>query len=172
MFPRLRVWGGSLRRPLGDGILNAEFAWHDSRSEPDGADPAIPNDELRLLLGYEFEARARLNVGFQYYVERTLDYQALIDRSPYPGFERDRTRTVVTNRLTWRSARDTVTLSLFTFYSPSDDDHYLRPVISYRQSDEWTFSAGANLFNGARDYTFFGQLEDNSNLYVRLRWSY
>lgn len=172
IFPRLRVWGGSLRRPLGEGIVNAEFAWHDSRSEPDGTDPAIPNDELRLLLGYEFEARARLNIGFQYYVERTLDHRALIARSPYPAFERDRTRTVITNRLTWRSERDTLTLSLFTFYSPSDDDRYLRPVVSYRHSDEWTVSAGANLFGGARDFTFFGQLEDNSNAYVRVRWSY
>lgn len=171
-FPRLNVLGGSLRRPLGQGLFNAEFALHDSRSDPDGADPFIPNDQLRLLIGYEFEARARFSIGLQYYLERTLDYGRLTANSSTPAFEPDRSRHVLTNRLTYRSERDKLTLTLFTFYSPSDDDYYLRPRIDYRQSDRWTFSAGANLFGGERVHTFFGQLEDNSNAYVRIRFSY
>jgi hypothetical protein len=171
-FPRLNVLGASLRRPLGKGLFNAEFAIHDSRSDRDGSDPLVPNSQVRLLAGYEFEARARLTLGFQYYQERTLDHAELLAASFAPGHETEQTRHLLTNRLTWRSARDSLSLSLFTFYSPSDDDYYLRPGVSYRKSDQLLFSAGANLFGGAEIHTFFGQLEDNSNAWVRLRFSY
>lgn len=171
-FPKLSVFGGSLRRPAGGGLVNAEFAYHDSRGDSDGSNPFVPNDQLRLLAGYEFEARARLNLAFQVYVEHTLDHGALIANSPTPQFEPDRTRHVLTNRVTYRGERERLTLTLFTFYSASDDDYYLRPVISFRQSDSWTFSAGANLFGGDRPHTFFGQLEDNSNAYLRVRFHY
>lgn len=171
-FPELSTFGGSLRRPLGGGLVNAEVAYFDSREDRDGTNPLVPNDQLRLLTGYEFEARTRLNLGFQVYIERTLDYTALIANSPSPLFEPARTRTVLTNRLTYRGERERLTLSLFTFYSISDDDYYLRPVASFRQSDNWTFTAGANLFGGDRPHTFFGQLEDNSNAYFRARFNY
>jgi hypothetical protein len=172
IFPRLNVIGGSLRRPLGRGLFNAEFALHDAVADADGSDPRLPNSQVRLLAGYEFEARARLTVGFQYYQERTLDYSALLAASPTPAFEPDRVRHLVTNRLTWRSARDSLTLSLFTFYSPSDSDYYIRPGASLRKSDQLTFSAGANLFGGDQLHTFFGQLEDNTNAWIRVRFNY
>jgi hypothetical protein len=171
-FPPLSVVGGSVRRPLGPGLVNAEVAYHDSRSDGDGTNPLVPNDQLRLLAGYEFEARARLTVAFQVYVERTQDHAALIANSPTPQFEPERLRHVLTNRLTYRDARDKLTLSLFTFYSASDKDHYLRPVASFRKSDHWTLTAGANLFGGEKSHTFFGQLEDNSNAYIRVRFNY
>jgi hypothetical protein len=171
-FPALSVIGGSLRRPAGRGLINAEAAFYDSRDDGPGTNPFAPNDQLRLLAGYEFEARARLNVAFQFYVEHTLDHGALIANSPTPQFESTRTRHVATNRLTYRGRREKLTLSLFTFYSASDDDYYLRPAVSYRKSDNWTLTAGANLFGGNDAYTFFGQLEDNSNAYLRLRFNY
>jgi hypothetical protein len=171
-FPRLNVYGGSLRRPLGQGLINAEFAYHESRDDADGTNPLIPNDQLRILLGYEFEARPRFNVAFQYYLERTLDHSRLMANSTTPSFEPDASRHLLTNRLTWRDARDKLTLSLFTFFSPSDSDHYLRPMFAWRHSDQWSFSVGANLFGGDHQYTFFGQLEDNSNAWFRVRFTY
>jgi hypothetical protein len=161
-----------MRRPLASGLLNVELASHDSRDDGDGTRPLIPNGQLRALVGFELEARPRFTVALQYYVERTQDYAALIASSMAPELEPARTRHLVTNRLTYRSARDTLTLSLFTFYSPTDDDHYLRPVVSYRKSDRLSFTAGANVFGGEREHTFFGQLEDNSNVYFRARFAY
>jgi hypothetical protein len=171
-FPELSVFGASLRRPLGQGLVNAEVAYYDSRNDGCGSDPLVPNSQLRLLAGYEFEARARLNVGFQIYLEHTLDHSTLLTNSFAPAFEPARTRHVITNRLTYRDERDRLTLSLFTYYSASDDDYYMRPVVSFRQSDSWTFTAGANLFGGDHEHTFFGQLEDNSNAYARVRFNY
>jgi hypothetical protein len=63
-------------------------------------------------------------------------------------------------------------LSLFTFYSPSDQDGYLRPNIHYRINDHWSAEMGANIFFGGKDYTFFGQFEDNTNVYLGIRWSF
>lgn len=172
IFPALSVYGASLRRPLADGVFNAEIAWHESRDDPGGTNPLIPNDQFRVLIGYEFEAAPRFNVGLQYYLESTQDYGHLIAATPAPQFEPDRNRHVLTNRLTWRDSRDKLTLSLFTFFSPSDDDRYLRPSVAYRYSDRWTFTGGANLFDGDRTSTFFGQLEDNSNAWLRARYSF
>jgi hypothetical protein len=171
-FPALSVFGGSLRRPMAGGLFNAEIAYHDSRQDRRGIDALIPNDQVRLLVGYEFEAMPRFTVGLQYYLEWTQDHASLLANSPSPAFEPDEYRHVLTNRLTYRGSRDRLTLSLFTFYSPNDDDSYLRPVVSYRQSDRWMFTAGANLFAGERPSTFFGQLEDNSNAYLRARFSF
>ena len=172
VFPELSVYGGSLRRPLASGIFNAEFAFHDSRDDNGGVDPSVPNSQLRLLLGYEFEARPRLTIGFQYYLEWIQQYSALIANSLTPQFEPDNKRHVFTNRATFRTNREKLTVSLFSFLSVSDRDYYLRPSVSYRHSDRWVVTGGANVFRGEEVHTFFGQLEDNSNAYVRVRFSF
>ncbi|MEX2523594.1 MAG: hypothetical protein WD750_01430 [Gammaproteobacteria bacterium] len=171
-FARLRTYGASVRRSLGPGLANMEVAWYDSMKDDDGGNPRIPNDQFRLLGGYEWEAVKNFNVGLQYYLEWTQDHDELISNSPAPRFEPDEFRHVLTNRLTLKRMRDKLTLSLFTFFSPSDGDAYLRPTVEYRYSDAWQYSAGANLFIGKDDHTFFGQLEDNSNLYARVRYYY
>lgn len=147
LFVQMNSYGASVRRPLGPGLANAEMSYYDVQ---DG------DNQLRFLLGYEWEAKPNFTVGLQYYLESTQGDD----------------RHLLTNRLTYRSGRDRHTWSLFTFYSPSDDDFYLRPVYSYRHSDRWSLTAGANLFGGSEDYTFFSQLDDASNAYLRLRFHY
>jgi len=132
----------------------------------------IPNGQVRLLAGYEWEAKPNFAVGLQYYLEATLDYQALIENSATPEFEPDEYRHLLTNRLTYRSGRDKHIWSLFTFFSPSDKDVFLRPVYNYRHSDQWSVTGGANIFGGDESHTFFSQLEDASNIYLRLRFNY
>lgn len=171
-FAPLDAWGASLRRPLGPGLFNTEFAWYRSRDDAGGDDPAIANSQLRYLAGYEWEAAARFTLGLQYYLEWTLDHDALVEASPDPDREPEEYRQVLTTRLTWRSAQARLTASLFAFVSPSDEDYYLRPGLVWRHSDRWSWTAGANLFGGERIHTYFGQLEDNSNVYARVRFSY
>jgi hypothetical protein len=171
-FAPLSALGASMRRPLWSGLFNAEAVYYASRDDRSGTNPALPNDQLRFLAGFEREAVTNFTVGFQYYVEWTLDHDELIGDSPMPEFEPDEFRHVVTNRLTYRMSQDKLTLSLFTFYSPSDDDYFLRPVVSYRYSDRWSMTGGANVFGGEDDHTFFGQFQDNSNVYFRVRFNY
>jgi hypothetical protein len=171
-FAPMTSLGASLRQPLGTGLFNAEVSWYISNDDRDGDNPLIPNDQVRLLAGYEWEALSNFTVGFQYYLELTLDHQALIDNSPFPEFEPDEFRHLLTNRLTYRGGRDKHIWSLFTFYSPSDNDAYLRPVYNYRHNDQWSMTAGANLFGGEESHTFFSQFEDASNVYLRLRFNF
>lgn len=171
-YAPLSALGASLRRPLAGGLWNAEGAYHFSRHDRRGDDPALPNDQLRLLTGYEREWLARFTVGLQYYVEWTGDHGRLRATSPHPELEGRARRHLATTRLTWRTPRDTLTASLFAFWSPSDHDLHLRPALTWRYSDIWNLSAGANLFHGRHPQTFFGQLEDNANAWVRVRRNY
>lgn len=171
-FPRLRSWGASVRTPFHKGLFNAEAAYYDSHDDPDGTDPATPNSELRLLLGYEQELVRNFTAGTQLYAERIMHHGRLVANSPDPAREREQWRTVATVRLTHRALQDKLTSSLFVFVSPSDEDFYLRPSIGWRRDDHWLLVAGFNVFGGSDEHTFFGQLEDNSNGWVRLRYHY
>jgi len=171
-FPPMTSLGGSLRRSQWSGLVNAEVSYYFSRDDRNGSDPSVPNDQLRLLLGFEREAITNFNIGVQYYLEWTQDHDELIENSPTPEFEPDEYRHMFTTRLTYRAMMDKLMWSLFVFYSPSDKDYYVRPKLTWRHSDQWTLEGGLSLFGGADEHTFFGQLDDNSNAYVRVRYNF
>ena len=170
VFTRLDVVGGSIRGNLGQGLANAEIAWHLSEDSV-GGDPLITNDQFRLLLGYERELLPRLTLGLQYYLEQTQDYAELESASPSP-YHPHQYRYLYTTRLNYRMLQDNLIWSLFAYYSPSDDDRFVRPAVSYRVDDNLSMTIGVNLFGGDRAYTFFGQFEDATNLYGRLRYAF
>lgn len=170
VFTRLDAVGASIRAPLGQGLANAEVAWYlaeDSR----GDNPRQPNDQFRLLLGYEREVLPKLTLGLQYYLEQTLDYDRYRAATVSP-FLAHEYRYLYTARLNYRMWQDNLTWSLFVYHSPSDDDQFIRPSVSYRFDDRLSATIGANLFSGRRPHTFFGQFEEGSNLYGRLRYAF
>ncbi|MEF8943022.1 MAG: DUF1302 family protein, partial [Desulfohalobiaceae bacterium] len=163
LFPELSVYGASARGSWGPGIGSLEVGYYDSKEDRDGDDPGIKNSQLRFLAGYELEPMKNTTVGGQYYLERMLDYEEYKDSLP-PGSEKDdENRHVLTLRLTRLYWMQTLELSLFTFYSPSDQDAYLRPRAVYDVTDNWRVELGGNLFFGKEDHTFFGQFQDNTN---------
>jgi len=172
LFPRLAAWGGSVRGPLHTGILSAETSWYRSRDDLSGTDPFLPNSQFRFLLGYEQELVSNFTLGGQYYLERTLDYEALQANQPagFPG--PDENRHLFTLRATLLTHSQNVTWSLFTFASPSDEDAYIRGLWEWKATDAWALSAGFNLFEGQSRQTFFGQFETNSNVYAGLRYGF
>lgn len=171
-FPRLSAYGASVRGPVGKGIGNLEVGYYDSRDDRSGANPFVRNSEARFLAGYEQEIARDLTAGFQYYLEWMMDHGDYRRTLP-PGVRpRDEFRHLLTARLTQLLMNQNLRLSLFVFYSPSDADAYLRPKAHYKIDDHWSVEAGANLFFGARDHTFFGQFEENSNIYGAIRFSF
>jgi hypothetical protein len=84
----------------------------------------------------------------------------------------DELRHVVTLRVTKLLLEQRLRLSLFGYFSPSDQDAYLRPNASYSINDSWSVVVGGNVFAGADDHTFFGQFDRNSNVYTALRVSF
>jgi hypothetical protein len=171
-YARLASYGGSVRGNVLGGIGNVEIAAYNSLDDRSGDDPTVANSQFRALLGYERELVRKLNLGLQYYVEYTLDHDALMANSSTPQFEPDETRHLFTARFTYLMLRDNLTLSLFVFLSPSDRDAYLRPSLHYKINDALELSTGFNLLVGKHPNTFFGQMENNTNAYARLRFSF
>jgi hypothetical protein len=172
IFPDLDVLGLSVRGNLGRGIGHTELGYYHSGDDSSGRDPYIANSELRFLVGYEQEIARETTLGLQYYLERMQDYDRYRDSLPAGAPERDHNRHVVTVRLTWLALQQDLRLSVFNFYSPSDEDGYLRAGANYRLDDNWSLSGGVNLFYGDEKYTFFGQLENNSNVYTAIRYGF
>jgi len=171
-FPRLRSSGFSLRAPLAGGLANFEVGYYDSKEDRSGKDPMIRNSEWRLLAGYEHELMPDLTGGFQYYLEAMSDYHNYENNLPSQSPKKDEFRHLFTLRLTQLMLQQNLKFSLFIYYSPSDNDSHIRPQTSYKLTDNWLITGGANLFYGKDENTFFGQFTDNSNLYAGLRYSY
>jgi hypothetical protein len=171
-FPRLRSIGSSMRRPVGKALVNAEIGYYDSHADAGGDDPFIPNSETRALVGYERELWKNMTAGVQYYVELMDDYDDYLATLPEGQTARDEDRHVMTLRLTQLLMNQNLRLSVFAYYSPSDEDGYLRPSARYKLSDAWLLQVGGNVFLGEEPHTFFGQFEDNSNVYAAARYSF
>jgi len=171
-FPRLWAYGASLQGPLGSGLLSLEAGHYVSDEDESGKDPFVPNSELRLLAGYEREVAKNLTAKFQYYLEYMQDYGHYKASLEAGQKARDEDRHVLTLRLTKLVLNQNMTLSFFAYFSPSDEDAYLRPMIKYKVTDSWLVMAGGNVFTGKEDHTFFGQFEKNTNVYAAVRYSF
>ncbi|MHC4438881.1 MAG: DUF1302 family protein [Planctomycetota bacterium] len=171
IFPDLNVYGASLRGNVGEGIGNVEIGYYDSADDQSGNDPMINNSEMRYLVGYTQEIGKDLTMGLQYYIEQMLDYGAYKRNLP-SGPARDEDRHLTTLRLTKLLMNQNLQLSLFTYYSPSDKDVYMRPNVNYKVSDNVAVEVGSNIFFGDYPHTFFGQFQDNTNIYTSLRYSF
>jgi len=99
------------------------------------------------------------------------DYTAY---SPLPAGApaQDHVRGVLTTRrtqylhyLTWR-------LSLFAAYSPTDQDYFLQPAISYKVTEKFSVGFGANVFGGQRETTYFGKFHRSDNVWSNLRFDF
>ncbi len=172
LFPPLHVYGASARGTVGKGIGNVEIGYYDSTDDRQGTDPLINNSEMRYLIGYTQEIGRDFTAGVQYYVEQMLDYGAYEATLPRGAAGRDEFRHLTTLRLTKLLMNQNLRLSLFTYYSPSDEDFYLRPIANYKASDNLALEIGANIFTGDEPYTFFGQFDNNTNLYTAIRYSF
>ncbi len=172
IFPELSVYGASIRGPIFKGIGNTEIGYYDSHDDDNGTNPLINNSEFRVLIGYEQEIKRNLTAGFQYYLEHLLDYDNYRSGLPTGIPNRDENRHLFTLRLTLLTHSQNVNWSLFSYYSPSDRDFYLRPHVLYKLDDNWSIEAGGNLFGGDNKHSFFGQFEDNSNMFGSIRYYY
>lgn len=171
IFPELQVFGASLRGPLATGIGNVEAGYY--RSDDKAAfDPLLRNSELRLLVGYEREIATELTAAVQYYREKKLDYADYVRSLPPGTIRDDKNRSVISLRMTQLLMQQNLTLSLFNFFSPTDQDGYLRLNAAYKIADELRVEMGLNHFYGDQAHTFYAQFERNSNLYAAIRYEF
>lgn len=170
IFPSLQVYGASLRGPFFGGIVHAEFGYYDSKRGTSQS-ATQRGDEFKALTGFERDLGNELTFGLQYFFERKLnlgqDDETLKNIKPS-----DRNRHLLTLRLTKQYWQQTLTVSAFGFYSPSDHDGYMRLNVARKLSDVLKVELGANLFFGRRRDSFFGQFQSSSNVMGALRYSF
>lgn len=171
-FSRLSALGISLRKPVGPGILSLEGAYWKSHDDSNGDNLFIANGETRVLIGYEWEAATNLTVGLQYYAEHMHQYDRYVQGLANPAVKRDEVHRLLTLRLTRLMLNQDLKLSLFVYYTPANDNSYLRPEVDYRIDDEWSVSAGATLFDGKKDHQNWAQFEENSNIFFAVRYRF
>lgn len=171
-YERLDVYGASIRGPILGGIGNVEAGYVNSREDSNGNNRLIANSMFKAMIGYSKDFGNDLKIGFQYYYEQTLKYANYRDNLLSQDYRWDEYRHLLTNRITKLLMDQTLMLSLFIFYSPSDRDGYVRPSASYDINDQWKVTFGANLPWGEDDITEFGQMKKNKNIFVRVRYSF
>lgn len=168
-FPRLTVYGASARGQLFSGIGNAEIAYYRSNDDIDGSDPSIKNSQMRYLVGYTQDIATNFNASVQYYVEQKLKYSNY-KTSIVAGPVEHRSRHVLTFNLVKLLMNQNLRLTLMAYYSPSDNDAYIRPSINYKYTDNLSFESGANIFIGSKPYTFFSRFKKNTNIYASIKY--
>jgi len=170
-FPKLQVFGASARGPVSKGIGSLEVGYYKSAAGA-AANPFVRNDEFRLSVGYEQEIGAEFTGSVQYYLERKLGYDQYLMALPVGAIRDKQNRHLFTVRLTKLLMQQDLRLSLFNFYSPSDKDGYLRFKASYKIRDNLKLDVGGNVFYGQKVYRFFGQFQDNSNIFTSLHYDF
>ncbi|WP_144394495.1 hypothetical protein [Pleionea sediminis] len=171
-FSRLNVIGASLRQSIFSGIGKFEIGHYESIDDNKGTLSNIPNSQWRLLLGYEQELIKNLSGAFQFYVEKTENYDALISNSLAPDIEPNEWHKVLTSRLTFQALQQNLVSSFFVFYSPDDSDWHVRMKSDYRINDAWKISGGIYWFEGEDEFTFWSQFQENSSAWIRLRYQF
>jgi hypothetical protein len=164
-YPGLDVYGASVRGGILGGVAWLEGGWYDSTDDRDGVDPLTPNSEARAMGGYERQWWTDFTGGAQVYWEGVQDYRT-------DEYVKDENYTLITLRLLQMLRYQTVKLSAFTFYSPTDEDVYARLSVGYDYSDELNLTLGGNVFGGQDPRTLFGMNQDNTNAYFRIRYSF
>lgn len=169
-FPRMNAIGASARGSVLSGIGYAEFSYYDSVEDRDGKSPYVPNSETRFLIGYEQEIVKDLTLSVQGYLEHIHDYKFLAEETEFLEHTPEQNRNVLTIRITYLALNNNLVWTTFLFYSPNDHDLYLLPSAKYRVDDNFEVSAGFNYFKGDYRSTMFGQFEENSNAYLRVKF--
>ncbi|MBI5049413.1 MAG: hypothetical protein HZC11_00685 [Nitrospirae bacterium] len=168
----LSVYGASIQGRLLDGIMSLEGGYYDSRQDRDGTEPMTPNSQTRFLVGYQRQIWEDFTMAFQYYGEYMSDYSGYEKNLP-SGFPKERKlHDIFTVRLTQFLRHQTLRLSFFSFWSLSDGDYMLVPEIKYNFSDHVWAAVGANVFGSGEDWSQFGQLDKNDNIYLQLRYEF
>jgi hypothetical protein len=171
-YPDLSVYGLSAQGGALAGVLSFETGYYQSREDEGGKDPFIRNSQIRFLIGYQRQIWEDFTAGIQYYSEYMLSHDEYVENLPAGVPKLDEYRDITTVRLTQLLRHQTLKLSFFAFYSPSDEDYMIIPEVKYNFTDEFSAALGANIFGGEEDAFNFGQFDKNDNIYTVIKYEF
>ncbi|MCD4792081.1 MAG: hypothetical protein K8R54_02520 [Bacteroidales bacterium] len=163
---RLYVGGASFSTEIKGVILRGEGAYYNGKhfqtEDPMQTDALIEKDYLHYLAGLDFNI-GDVKLSTQFIQQTILDYD---DNIVNPEFE-----NTMTFMARYDMFRETVHLELFSYIGLTNEDALIRPKISYDFDDSFSIQLGSNIFVGENDGRF-GQYQDNSMLYLKLKYSF
>lgn len=171
-YPKLSVYGMSLQGRALDGVVSLEAGYYDSREDRQGTDPMLPNSQARFLVGYQRQLWEDFTIGVQYYGQYMHDYTAYKKSLPSGFPQEKKLQDLVAIRLTQFLMHQTLKLSWFSFWSPSDGDYLLNPEVKYNFSDHVWAAIGGMVFGNGEKWSQFGQFEKNDNVYLQIRYEF
>ena len=169
LFPALNVHGFSFENSLFGGVLATEMGYYYSKKDAEGLDFLIRNSELRWLVNYSKDFKNNFNVGLQFYTEIMSNHEEYL--STFPGIPLEKYQNTLTLKIRKLVNKQRTAFELFTFYSVTYQDIYLRPNFSHSINDYWKFDIGGNIFAGSNSNTFWNQFRYNTNVYCGLKYN-
>ena len=101
LYPKLNVYGTSVRGVLAGGVVWLEAGYFDSRQDTDGDKPLTPNSTVQGLFGFERQIATNLTANIQWQVNMMLDYDFYEQQQIGAGmYVRDETKHMLTSRIT------------------------------------------------------------------------
>ena len=163
---RLYLGGGSFSTEIKGVILRGEAAYYNGKyfqtADPLSADATIQKDYLHYLVGVDFSIGGVL-FSSQFIQQYIMDYDNYIDNP-----EAENTMTVLAR---YDMLGETLHLELFSYIGLTYEDALIRPKITYDFADGFSFLLGSNIFVGDNSGRF-GQYEDNSMIYTKIKYSF
>ena len=164
-YPRRQLFGATLEMPQGSRVWRLEVA-HIPNQTVNTESPSPLNDERRgrslAGLGLDWNAPEGWFVNAQLAVDHLSGDQ--------PQAVRPRTDVIATLRAQRGFVQDTLKLRSEVLGSLSDGDGVVRAALDWQVSDPLRLSIGGDWLFGSRD-GLFGQYRDQSQLWVRMRFS-
>ncbi len=171
-YPDLSVYGLSAQGGALGGVLSFETGFYQSREDEEGEDPFVRNSQIRFLIGYQHQLWEDFTAGVQYYSEYMLNHDEYVENLPEGVSKLDEYRDITTVRLTQLLMYQTLKLSFFAFYSPSNEDYMIIPEVKYNFTDELSAALGANIFGGPEDAPNFGQFDKSDNIFTVIKYEF
>lgn len=163
---RLTVFGGSFSSEIKGVILRGEAAYYNGKYfqtlDPLAEDALIQKDYLHYVIGLDFNIGS-VKLSTQFIQQYILDYDDMIDR--------DKALNTATFLAHYDMLRETLHLELFSYIGLTNGDALIRPKVTYDFDDSFSILTGANIFVGDR-IGMFGQYQDNSMLYLKVKYNF
>jgi len=163
---RLYLGGASFSTDIKGIIFRGEGAYYNGKyfqtEDPLATDALIEKDYLHYLVGADFNI-GNVKLSTQFIQQTILDYDENITNSEFEN--------TMTFMARYDMFRETVHLELFSYIGLTNEDALIRPKISYDFDDSFNIQLGSNIFVGEQDGRF-GQYQDNSMIYLKLKYSF
>ena len=165
-FRRKTTIGGDVSLPWSDYVFRAEAAYTFKRWFADknpASEELYSSPSLNSLLGTDW------NPGKDWTVTLQLNDVWILQHDD--AMPEDRHTTMLTLHVTKKLCNQLLELSSMGYYGLTQDDGYVRFSGDYALTDAWHVAAGMDLFYGDPQ-TLFGCYDDNSEVFVKLKYNF